>query len=122
VTAPPEVISGVALAGDLDPAGPRPMIAILDAKPDRAGELRRLVTELTEQVRREPGCLTFIAYERHGVDGRFYLYEIYRGLDAFRTHLGTEHVKHFVASIPELCANDTTAALVQLDEIPLDHY
>lgn len=66
--------------------------------------------------------LTFIAYEQHGFDGRFYLCEIYRDLDAFRTHLGTEHVKRFVATVAELCANDTATALVQLDEIPLDHH
>lgn len=71
MTAPLEVIRGVALAADLDPAGRRPMIAVLDA---------------------------------------------------FRTHLGTEHVKHFIATVPELCASDTTTALIQLDEIVLDHH
>ena len=85
MTAPLEVISGVALAPDLEPTGPRPMIPVLDAEPGRADELRRLVTELTEHVRREPGCLALIPYQQHSVAGRFYLYEMYRDLDAFRT-------------------------------------
>jgi quinol monooxygenase YgiN len=42
--------------------GPRPMIAVLDARP-----------------RREPGCLTFTAYEARDVPGRFYLYEARNG-------------------------------------------
>lgn len=121
MTAPLEVISGVALAPDLEPTGPRPMIPVLDAEPGRADELRRLVTELTEHVRREPGCLAFIPYQQHSVAGRFYLYEMYRDLDAFRTHLTTEQVKHFAARVPPLCTTDTTTALIHLDEIPLNH-
>ena len=111
-----EVISGVTLAADLDPVAPRAMIAILDAKPGMTDQLGDLVAELTEQVRREPGCLAFIPYQQHGAPERFYLYEVYRDLDAFRVHLRTEHVRHFVASVPGVCTTDTGDALVQLDE------
>ena len=119
MSAPAEVISGVAIAADLDTNNPRPMIAILDAKPGHSDDLRDLVTELTAQVRAEPGCLAFIPYQSHDTPERFYLYEIYRDLDAFRTHLHTDHVKHFVATAPRLCTTDTSDALVQLDEIPV---
>lgn len=93
------------------------MIAILDAKPDRIDDLRQLVADLADQVRREPGCLAFVPYQEHGSARRFYLYEVYRDLDAFRTHLRTSHVQHFVAAAPSLCTSDTNRALVQLDEI-----
>jgi quinol monooxygenase YgiN len=119
VSAPAEVISGVPIAADLDTTVPRPMIAILDAKPGLADELRDLVTELTACVRAEPGCLAFIPYQSHDAPERLYLYEVYRDLDAFRTHLHTDHVKHFVATAPEYCIDDTSHALVQLDEISL---
>jgi hypothetical protein len=68
-----EVITGVPLAADLDSTRPRPMIAVLDASPGQTDALRILILELTAQVRREPGCLTFIPYEDHSNPGRFYL-------------------------------------------------
>jgi quinol monooxygenase YgiN len=119
VTPAAEVISGVAIAADFDTTNPRPMIAILDAKPGLADNLRELVTELAAQVRQEPGCLAFVPYQQHDAPERFYLYEVYRNLDAFRIHLRTDHVKHFVATAPAYCINDTSHALVQLDEILL---
>ena len=60
-----------------DDPRPRPMIAVLDARPGLAGQLREKIAELVAQVRREPGCLTFTAYEVRDVPGRFYLYEVY---------------------------------------------
>jgi len=50
-----------------DDPGPRPMIAVLDARPGLAGQLREKIAELAAQVRREPGCLTFTAYEARDV-------------------------------------------------------
>ena len=68
-----------------DDPGPRPMIAVLDARPGLAGRLREKIAEqLAAQVRREPGCLTFTAYEARDVPGRFYLYEVYAS--AARVH------------------------------------
>jgi quinol monooxygenase YgiN len=117
VSAADETITGVSLAADLHAIGPRPMVAILDAKPGQAAALRHLILELSAHVRREPGCVAFLPYEDHATTGRFYLYEIYHNLDAFKTHLRTGHVKHFAATVPALCSNDTADALVQLDEL-----
>jgi quinol monooxygenase YgiN len=51
-----------------DDPGPRPMIAVLDARPRVAGRLReKIAKQLAAQVRREPGCLTFTAYEARDV-------------------------------------------------------
>jgi quinol monooxygenase YgiN len=107
-----EVITGVLLAADLGTTRPRPMIAVLDANPGQTGALRALILELTAHVRREPGCLAFIPYEDHGNPGRFYLYEIYQDLDAFKTHLRTSHVS-------SLARNGAGDALVQLDELDI---
>ena len=116
-TRPAEEISGVPLAADLDESAPRPMIAVLDAKPGQADALRQLITELVAQVRREPGCVTFTPYQDHGHPGRFYLYEVYANLPAFRQHLRTAHVRRFIAALPSFSTSSGADALTQLDEI-----
>ena len=55
-----------------------------------------------QPVRREPGCVTFTAYEARDTPGRFYLYEVYTDAAAFATHLQTEHVHTFISTIPDL--------------------
>ena len=93
------------------------MIAVLDAKPGQADALRQRITELVAQVRREPGCVTFTPYQDHGHPGRFYLYEVYANLPAFRQHLRTAHVRRFVAALPTVSTSSGAGALTQLDEI-----
>jgi quinol monooxygenase YgiN len=84
-----------------DDPGPRPMIAVLDARPGLAGQ---------------PGCLTFTAYEARDVPGRFYLYEVYASAAAFAEHLQTQPVHDFIAAVPAL-STAQPGSLVQLDEI-----
>ena len=55
-------------------------------------------------------------YEARDVEGRFYLYEIYTDAAPFDTHLHTEHVRRFIASLPALSIGGPSD-LVQLDEI-----
>ena len=83
------------------------MIAVLDARPG-----------LAAQVRREPGCLTFTAYEARDVPGRFYLYEVYASAAAFAEHLQTQPVHDFIASVPARSTGQP-GSLVQLDEITI---
>ena len=85
-----------------DDPGPRPMIAVLDARPGLAGPLREKIAGLAAQVRREPGCLAFTAYEARDVPGRLYLYEVYASTAAFAEHLQTQPVHDFIAAVPGL--------------------
>jgi len=62
-----DVLSHQSLKVSRDDPGPRPMIAVLDARPGLAGQLREKIAELAAHVRREPGCLTFTAYEARDV-------------------------------------------------------
>jgi quinol monooxygenase YgiN len=101
---------------DTSDPNPRPMIAVLDARPGLAGAFRERIVELVRQVRREPGCVTFTAYEARDTPGRFYLYEIYTDADAFDAHLKTDHVHAFISAIPALSTGGP-ASLVQLNEI-----
>ena len=100
-----------------DPS-PRPMIAVLDAKPGLVEEFRAAIVELVRQVRQEPGCIVFIAYEARDTPGRFYLYEVYADAAAFAAHLQTDHVHTFISSLPALSTGGP-GSLIQLDEIPV---
>jgi quinol monooxygenase YgiN len=103
---------------DTDDPNPRPMIAVLDAKPGRENAFRERIVDLVRAVRQEPGCVTFTAYEARDIPGRFYLYEIYADSAAFAAHLETDHVHAFISSIPELSTGGP-GSLIQLNEIPI---
>ena len=51
-----EALNHLSLQVDRDDPRPRPMIAVLDAKPGMAGQLREKIAGLARQVRREPGA------------------------------------------------------------------
>jgi quinol monooxygenase YgiN len=93
------------------------MIAVLDARPGLADVFRERIVELVRQVRQEPGCITFTAYEARDTPGRFFLYEIYTDAAAFDTHLKTDHVHAFISAIPALSTGGP-GSLIQLNEIP----
>jgi quinol monooxygenase YgiN len=100
-----------------DPS-PRPMVAILDARPGLEETFRARIVELVRAVRNEPGCVTFTAYEARDTPGRFYLYEIYKDAAAFDVHLKTDHVHAFISAIPDLSTGGP-GSLIQLNEIPI---
>jgi quinol monooxygenase YgiN len=101
---------------DTTDPGKRPMIAILDARPGREDAFRDRTTELVRAVRREPGCVTFTAYEARDTPGRFYLYEVYTDAAAFAAHLRTDHVHTFISAIPDLSTGGP-GSLIQLNEL-----
>ena len=82
------------------------------------GAFRERIVELVRDVRREPGCATFTAYEARDTPGRFYLYEVYTDAAAFDAHLKTDHVHVFISAIPALSTGGP-GSLVQLNEIPI---
>ena len=103
---------------DTTDPNPRPMIAVLDAKPGMADAFREHIIDLVRQVRQEPGCTAFTAYEARDTPGRFYLYEVYADAAAFDAHLKTDHVHTFISSIPEFSTGGP-GSLIQLNEIPV---
>jgi quinol monooxygenase YgiN len=56
--------------------------------------------------------------EARDVEGRFPLFEVYTDAAAFDTHLRTEHVQNFIASLSSV-STASPADLAQLDEIPV---
>jgi hypothetical protein len=51
------------------PPGTRSMIAIVSAQPGKEDEFRSRIVELAREVRKEPGCLSFVPYESLEVEG-----------------------------------------------------
>ena len=113
-----ESLANESLKVDSADRAPRPMVAVLEAKPGMVDAFRAKIVELVRHVRREPGCLTFVPYESRDVEGRFYLYEVYADAAAFEAHLKTDHVREFITSLPGLSTGGPSS-LVQLNEIPV---
>lgn len=99
------------------PAGERPVIAILRARPGHEAPLAAAISVLTVAVRAEPGCGQFRAYRDATDPSVFYLYEIYADTDAFRTHLQTGHVAHFFTEVAQHSTTDADG-LIQLVSVP----
>lgn len=113
-----EHTGGVVIGPGIDRTTPRPILAILEAKPGREQELKKILVELTRNNREEAGCVTFIPYESDRFPLRFYLYEVFQDANAFETHLGYAHVKNF-RSVLDTVSNSGPADVVQLIEIPV---
>ena len=113
-----ENFGGVIIGPTVDRSVPRPILAILDAKPGCEQELKDILIELTRKNRAEPGCVTFIPYESDRFPQRFFLYEVFHDADAFETHLEYDHVKHFRSLLPTVSVSGPDN-VVQLIEIPI---
>ncbi len=113
-----EHTGGVVIGPTIDRSAPRPILAILDAKPGREQELKDILIELTQRNREEAGCVTFIPYAADRFPHRFYLYEIFNDADSFEVHLGYDHVKHF-RSVLGSVSDSGPADVVQLIEIAI---
>ena len=82
-------------------SGPFCVIAIHRAKPGRADAYeQRMLADLGE-TRAEPGALQFhIHRDRHDRD-RFVIYEVWRDVEALRTHFEKPYVQQFVRDSAE---------------------
>jgi autoinducer 2-degrading protein len=80
-----------------------PTIVALIAEISSASEANAVVGDLlrefSEQVRSEPGNLTFRAWRSSEDPNRFLVYEEYQDDAAFREHLGSAHNESFNQSI-----------------------
>ncbi|NUT38189.1 MAG: antibiotic biosynthesis monooxygenase [Hamadaea sp.] len=78
---------------------PVSLYGFLTPKPERAAEVRDILTALVEPSRSEPGNLAYHLHEQQ--DGRFFLYEVWRSqadLDAHNTH---PPLQRFLAAIDD---------------------
>ena len=83
-------------------ATPVKIIAILVARPGRAGELRALLDGMVVASRAEPGNLQYDLWRDHADAGRFVLEELYTDDAAVAAHRASPHFKNYLAKINHL--------------------
>ena len=61
------------------------------AKPTREAETAALFVKLTEESRKEPGCLTYQVHRHKTESRRFFIYEQYKDDAALEAHRAAPH-------------------------------
>lgn len=74
------------------------------AAPGRLDDLRSALLDLTVATRAEDGCLRYDLHEDADDADVLAFYEVWATSAAHAAHDATEHVRSFVARIPELTA------------------
>lgn len=78
------------------------IVAVLTAKPGKAGELKALLDGMVAPSRAEAGNLRYDLWQDQTNAERFVLDELYAGNDAIVAHRETAHFKHYLSQINEL--------------------
>lgn len=92
------------------------LYAEFTARPGHEDEVERLVAGLAEQVRQEPGNVSFIAHRLVADPAAFFVYEEYADADAFDAHMRSEHGIAFNAELSGHIVGDGSQ-LTWLDRI-----
>lgn len=66
------------------------------AKAGREGDVAALFSKLSEEARKEPGCLMFQAHRHKTESRRFFIYEQYKDDAALEAHRSTPHFLQLV--------------------------
>lgn len=80
------------------------VIARIVARPDAAEALQRVLTDLVEPSRREPGCLGYALYQRADAPHEFQTVERWASQADADAHMATPHVEAAVAAALPLLA------------------
>jgi quinol monooxygenase YgiN len=66
------------------------------AKAGHEAEVAALFNKLSEEARKEPGCLMFQAHRHKTESRRFFIYEQYKNDPALEAHRSTPHFLQYV--------------------------
>ena len=102
-------------------AAERMLIAEVHGLAGRASELQRLLTDLADAARLEPGCLMFRAL-RGDEAGEFVLLSLWRDESMLRAHYGREAYQRYRAAVGELLARPSDVTMHHVIETvhPID--
>jgi quinol monooxygenase YgiN len=78
------------------------IMAVLTARPDRAGDLRALLDGMVSASRAEPGNLRYDLWQDQADPTRFVLDELYAGPEAVAAHRATPHFQNYLSAINAL--------------------
>ncbi|MFE5602416.1 putative quinol monooxygenase [Streptomyces coelicoflavus] len=81
------------------PRTPLSLYGFLRPRPERADEVRRILTSLVEPTRQEEGNLQYHLHEHE--DGRFFLYEVWRSQADLDRHNALPALRAFLDHLPE---------------------
>jgi quinol monooxygenase YgiN len=84
------------------------LYAEFTVKPGCEVRVAEMMRDLTEQVRLEPGNQLFNPYTRVERPNAYFVFEIYRDDESFRSHISAEHSRRFNAELPELIEGDVS--------------
>lgn len=73
------------------------------AKQGREGEVADVFAKLTEEARKEPGCVMFVAHRHKTEPRRFFVYEQYKDDAALEAHRASPHFLQYARKeLPKL--------------------
>jgi quinol monooxygenase YgiN len=78
------------------------IVAVLTARPGKAGELRELLAGMVAPCRAEPGNLRWDIWQDQASPDRFVLDELYTDNAAIAAHRETPHFRNYFAKINDL--------------------
>ncbi len=91
------------------------IMAILAARPGKAGELEALLSGMAPTCRAEPGNLRWDIWRDQADATRFVLDELYQDNEAVAAHRQTPHFKAYLAKINDLA--ERTALVLDAADI-----
>lgn len=91
------------------------IMAILAARPRKAGELEALLSGMAPACRAEPGNLRWDIWRDQADATRFVLDELYQDNEAVAAHRQTSHFKAYLAKINDLA--ERTALVLDAADI-----
>lgn len=81
-------------------------LAFFHSKPGQTKLLGRALTELVDPTRDEPGCISYDLHQSLNDEGEWFVYESWRSPMDFDQHMGSDHIKAFLAVAPSLLDGD----------------
>ncbi|WP_440695482.1 putative quinol monooxygenase [Clavibacter nebraskensis] len=82
------------------------LYAEFTALPGEEERVARMIADLAELVRAEPGNVVFEPYRRVEDPARFVVHEVYRDEAAFQAHIGASYGAEFNAALGPLIVED----------------
>lgn len=92
------------------------LYAEFTAREGAAAEVARLLGEYALKVREEEGNVAFDVYTKADAPRAFWIFEVYRDEDAFRTHLKAPYGAPFNTALTPLIEEDASV-LTHLDPV-----
>jgi quinol monooxygenase YgiN len=89
------------------------LFARFHARPGRQSGVRRAIEEVQGPTRREPGCLSYQAFQSVRDRDEFYVHSRWRDRAAFEHHATLPHTLGFLAAIEPLIDHPLHVALTE---------